>query len=106
MLVRSGALVNLRFRFVESECCRALREAAQNRLRGAVSCRGSDIQRDLHLCRGQRMQLVDDLFSDLARLGARSRGIKLHSVSDCEEFIPRMALLTFGTTRRLGFPPW
>ena len=63
-------------------------------------CRGSDIQRDFYLCLGQRMEVADNLFSDLARLGARSREITIHRVSDCEEFKHRMALLTFGTTRR------
>jgi len=46
------------------------------------------------------MEVADNLFSDLARLGARSREITIHRVSDCEEFKHRMALLTFGTTRR------
>lgn len=52
------------------------------------------------------MEVADNLFSDLAHLGARLRGIKLHKVSDCEEFMPRMALLKFDTTRRLGSPSW
>jgi len=46
------------------------------------------------------MREADVLFSDLARVGARSSEITIHRVSDGEEFKHRMALLTFGTTRR------
>lgn len=106
MLVRSSAPVNISFRFVESECRRALRKAAQNSLWGVVSCRGSDIQRDFYLCLGQRMQVAASFFSDLARLSSRSRGIEFRGVHDREEFMPRMGLLTLGTTRRLGSPSW